>query len=198
MGKTIQDGIFYTTSSQQNSRECCDLETDEDTDKDLPSEASEMSNVMFQPVEIKGKLEIKNPQTCHKHQQQPTTPLAKRPPHCSKCFHPTQGHGKQDKADYCPICPDHICTRSNNINCLCDWHTASEGSSPQTSTPEVAFSGSVPGYPYQACPTRDSTVSESEHATIPKDQSALPTSTQSSSTSTNQITVVKKSSSGNN
>ena len=81
--KTLQHCIFDTTSIQLNGRECSDLETDEDADKYYPSQASELSNVMFQSVEgingEIGKLEVKSPQTCHKHQQQPTTSLAKVP-----------------------------------------------------------------------------------------------------------------------
>ena len=200
LGKTIQDGIF-DTGSQPNIRECVDPETDEDTDEELLSVTSGTSNVMFQSVEgindgIR-KLELKSPQTCHKPYQ-PTPPLAKRPPHCSKCLHPTRGHGKQGKAEYCPICPQHICTHSNNINCPCDWHAASEAHSAQASTSEVAFSGPVLEHPCQTCSTRDAAKSESQHATIPMNEAALPTKTasiptcQSSSTSTNQITVIKK------
>jgi hypothetical protein len=200
LGKTIQDGIF-DTGSQPNIRECVDPETDEDTDEELLSVTSGTSNVMFQSVEgindgIR-KLELKSPQTCHKPYQ-PTPPLAKRPPHCSKCLHPTRGHGKQGKAEYCPICPQHICTHSNNINCPCDWHAASEAHSAQASTSEVAFSGPVLEHPCQTCSTRDAAESESQHATIPMNEAALPTKTasiptcQSSSTSTNQITVIKK------
>ena len=202
LGKTIQDGIFDATSSQPNISEFVDAQTDDNTDEELLSAASETCNVMFESVEgindgIR-KLELSSPQTCHKPYQ-PTTPVAKRPPHCSKCLHPTRGHGKQGKAEYCPICPQHICTFSSNINCPCDWHTASKAHLQQELTPEVAFLGPVE-YPCQTSSTRNAAMSKSEHATIPMNEAALPTNTasiptfQSSSTSTptNQITVIKK------
>lgn len=199
LGKAIQDGIFDMTSGQPDGSVRVDLVTDEDTEEDLQPAASEMSDVMFQSVEDINneirKLELKTPQTCHKPSQPPPS-LAKKPPHCSKCLHPTRGHGRQGAKAYCPTCPQNICSSLNNIKCFCKWHTASEASCPKTSSPEITFSEPVSGDPYQASSKRNSVVSESEHATTPTNKATSPTSAASmstqKSTSSTQVTVVKK------